>query len=63
MPGLWQVSSEKAFRAGWQTRNFQETALDCLTSFHSKGQTLDWEDYLSPEKEKQVLDAWEHRSS
>jgi len=63
MPGLWQVSSEKAFRAGWQTRPFQETALDCLTCFRSRGQTLDWEDYLSPDKEKQVLDAWEHRSS
>jgi len=62
MPGLWQVSSEKAFRAGWQTRTFQETALDCLAYFRSRGQTLDWEDYLSPDKEKQVLDAWEHRS-
>jgi len=63
MPGLWQASSEKAFRAGWQTRPFQETALDCLTCFRSRGHTLDWEDYLSPDKEKQVLDAWEHRSS
>jgi 2'-hydroxyisoflavone reductase len=63
MPGLWQVSSEKAYRAGWQTRPFQETALDCLAWFRSRGQTLDWEDYLSPDKEKQVLDAWEHRSS
>jgi len=62
-PGLYQVSSEKAFRAGWQTRAFQETALDCLTYFHSLGETLDWSDYLSADKEKQVLDAWEHRSS
>jgi 2'-hydroxyisoflavone reductase len=62
-PGLYQVSSEKAFRAGWQTRAFQETALDCLTHFHSLGETLDWSDYLSADKEKQVLDAWEHRSS
>lgn len=62
-PGLYQVSSEKAFRAGWQTRPFQETALDCLTYFHSLGETLDWSDYLSADKEKQVLDAWEHRSS
>ena len=29
--GLYQVSSEKAFRAGWRTRPFEETALDCLT--------------------------------
>jgi 2'-hydroxyisoflavone reductase len=62
-PGLYQVSSEKAFRAGWQTRAFQETALDCLTYFRSLGETLDWDDYLSAAKEKQVLDAWAHRSS
>jgi len=63
MPGLWQISSEKAFRAGWQTRAFQETALDCLSSFRSRDETLDWNDYLSADKEKQVLDAWVHRSS
>jgi 2'-hydroxyisoflavone reductase len=63
MPGLWQVSSEKAYRAGWQTRAFQETALDCLAWFRSRGQSLDWDDYLSKDKEKEVLDAWEHRSS
>lgn len=62
-PGLYQVSSEKAFRAGWQTRAFQETALDCLAYFHSLNEALDWEDYLSADKEKQVLDAWAHRSS
>lgn len=62
-PGLWQVSSEKAFRAGWQTRGFQETAFDCLSYFRSRGETLDWEDYLSPEKENQVLEAWENRSA
>jgi nucleoside-diphosphate-sugar epimerase len=62
-PGLYQVNSEKAFRAGWQTRVFQETALDCLTYFRSLGETLDWSDYLPPEKEQQVLDAWAHRSS
>jgi len=63
MPGLLEVSSEKAFRAGWQTRPFQETALDCLTYFRSLHETLHWDDYLSADKEKQVLDAWAHRSS
>ena len=63
MPGLWQVSSEKAYRAGWQTRAFQETALDCLTWFRSRGQTVDWEDYLPPDKEKRVLDDWAQHSS
>lgn len=62
-PGLYQVSSEKAFRAGWQTRAFQETALDCLSYFRSQGNALDWTDYLSSDKEKQVLDAWTRRSS
>lgn len=60
-PGLYQISSEKAFRAGWRTRAFEETALDCLISFRSRSETLDWSDYLSPDKEKQVLDAWQHR--
>jgi hypothetical protein len=61
--GLYQVSSEKAFSAGWRTRSFEETALDCLTSYRSRGETLDWSDYLSPDKEKQVLNAWAHRSA
>ena len=61
-PGLYQVSSEKAFRAGWQTRPFEETAFDCLSTFRVNG-TLDWDDYLSADKEKQVLDAWAHRAS
>jgi 2'-hydroxyisoflavone reductase len=62
-PRLFQISSEKAYRAGWQTRAFDETALDCLTNFRSRSETLDWTDYLSPFKEKEVLDAWLHRSS
>jgi 2'-hydroxyisoflavone reductase len=61
-PGLFQISSEKAFGVGWKTRAFQETALDCLGYFRSRRETLDWDDYLTPEKEKQVLDAWEHRA-
>ncbi len=62
-PGAYQISSEKAFRAGWRTRAFEETALDCLTYFRSQGEILDWTDYLSADKEKQVLDAWAHHSS
>lgn len=61
-PGLYQVNSEKAFRAGWRTRAFDETCLDCLLSFRSRSETLNWTDYLSADKEKQVLDAWAHRS-
>jgi len=62
-PGLFQVSSEKAFRAGWRTRAFEETALDCLISFRSRGDALDWTDYLSADKQKQVPEAWMHHTS
>jgi 2'-hydroxyisoflavone reductase len=63
LPGLWQVSSEKAFRAGWRTRAFEETAFDCLAFFRSEHEHLEWTDYLSPDKEKQVLEAWAQRPS
>jgi 2'-hydroxyisoflavone reductase len=62
-PGLYQISSSKAFRAGWQTRGFEETALDTLSFFRSQQETLDWEDYLSPEKEQEVLKAWAAQKS
>ncbi|HKE06971.1 MAG TPA: NAD-dependent epimerase/dehydratase family protein [Candidatus Acidoferrum sp.] len=61
-PGLYQISSEKAYKAGWKTRAFEETALDCLETFRSQGEALDWSDYLPAEKEKAVLNAWAHRS-
>jgi 2'-hydroxyisoflavone reductase len=57
-PGLFQISSDKAFGVGWQTRPFEETAWDCLSSFGLRNEHLDWEDYLSERKEKQVLAAW-----
>jgi 2'-hydroxyisoflavone reductase len=64
LPGVYQVNSEKAFQAGWQVRQFEETAMDCLASYRSGyGDFSAWHDYLSPEKEKQVLDAWAHRSA
>ena len=62
-PGIYQVSSEKAFRAGWRTRPFEETALDCLLFYRSRSETLDWTDYLTEKKEKEVLDAWSHQAS
>ena len=62
-PGLFQISSEKAYRAGWRTREFEETALDCLLSFRVQGESLDWSDYLTPAKEKKVLDVRDQRSS
>jgi 2'-hydroxyisoflavone reductase len=61
--GLYQVSSAKAFTAGWRTRSFEETALDCLIDYGSVGQSMDWSDYLPANREKLVLDAWARRSS
>ena len=60
--GLYRVSSEKAFKAGWRTRAFEETAFDCLNDFYS-GPVMDRPNFLSATKEKEVLSAWAHRGS
>jgi len=60
--GLYQVSSEKAFRAGWQTRPFTETAMDCLEDYYSL-HVMERSNLLSSGKEKEVLDAWAHSAS
>jgi 2'-hydroxyisoflavone reductase len=58
-PGVYQVNSEKAFVAGWHTRPFEETAIDVLESYRLEYPDMsEWHDYLSPEKETEVLDAW-----
>jgi 2'-hydroxyisoflavone reductase len=63
-PGIYQVSSEKAYRAGWKTRPFEETAMDCLASYLAGyGELVGWHDYLSAEKEAKALDSWSHRSA
>ena len=59
--GLYQISSEQAYRAGWRTRTFEETAFDCLNDFYSL-HVMDRPSYLSPAKEKEVLDAWKHHA-
>ena len=59
--GLCRVSSEKAFRSGWEIRPFEETAFDCLLDFRSG--RLQPSTFLSPAKEKEVLEAWKHRMS
>jgi len=60
--GLYRVSSEKAFSAGWVTRPFRETAFDCLNDFYS-GEFNETLSPLSPQKEKEVLEAWARRMS
>jgi 2'-hydroxyisoflavone reductase len=63
-PGVYQVGSDKAFAAGWQTRLFEETARDCLFTYRSGYPDMSgWRDYLSREKEMQVLEAWARRSA
>ena len=59
--GLYRVSSAKAFAVGWHTRPFEETALDCLSDFYS-GQ-LKPSDFLTSQREKQILEAWGKRAS
>ncbi|MGA2857617.1 MAG: NAD-dependent epimerase/dehydratase family protein [Candidatus Sulfotelmatobacter sp.] len=62
LKGLYEISSDKAFRAGWRTRPFEETAMDCLADLYTYG-LISRPAYLSSEKEKAVLDAWAHHSS
>ena len=61
--GIYRVGSEKAFRAGWVTRAFDETAFDCLSDFSAGEMTRST--LLSAAKEKEVITAWRerHRSS
>jgi 2'-hydroxyisoflavone reductase len=60
--GMFQISSRKAFDAGWTQRPFTETALDYLWSIDSLGpddpDLAQWTDELAPELEARVLDAW-----
>jgi len=56
--GFYQVSSRRAFDAGWTLRPFTETALDYLWSVDSMGPDFHWTDELSPEVETRVLGQW-----
>jgi 2'-hydroxyisoflavone reductase len=60
--GLFQISSRKAFGAGWTQRPFQETALEYLWYFDSLDPVVwSWTDELSPEAEARALKAWHER--
>lgn len=60
--GLYRVSSEKAYRAGWRTRSFEETALDVLEDYYSL-HIMEESTFLTDEKEKAVLAAWRKTAS
>ena len=60
---IFRISSSKAYRAGWMTRPFAQTAKDCLESFGALSVTPPtWKDYLSPGKEREALEAWSGQS-
>jgi len=57
--GVFQISSRKAFDAGWTQRPFTETALECLWFFDQLDPGVwEWTDALSPEVEAKTLAAW-----
>ena len=62
--GFDQISSERAFNAGWKPRSLTETASDILEWYRTPGakiwdwrdpQQMPWRDPLTPEKEQAVL--------
>ena len=59
--GFFQVSSQKAFDAGWTQRAFAETAADYLWSIDSSGPDFKWTDELAPDVEARVLELWVSR--
>jgi 2'-hydroxyisoflavone reductase len=57
--GFFQISSQKAFDAGWTQRPFTETALEYLWFFDRLDPDVwQWTDELSPKAEAAVLTAW-----
>jgi len=55
--GFFQVSSQKAFDAGWNTRPLEDTAIDYLESLGELDGFL-WLDELLPDVEARVIRAW-----
>ncbi len=57
--GFFQISSQKAFNAGWTQRPFIETALEYLWYFDQLDPNVwHWIDELSPQVEARVLNLW-----
>lgn len=61
--GFFQISSRKAFDAGWTQRPFAETAADYLWSLDSQGPGFKWTDELAPDVEARVLEQWARRGA
>jgi len=60
MRGFSQVSSQKAYDAGWETRPFRNTALDYLIYVASMKDFV-FRDALSAAKHDELLNAWRSR--
>jgi 2'-hydroxyisoflavone reductase len=57
--GFFQISSQKAFDAGWTQRPFTETALEYLWFFDQLDSNVwQWTDELSAQVEARALAAW-----
>jgi 2'-hydroxyisoflavone reductase len=57
--GFFQISSQKAFSAGWTQRPFTETALEYLWFFDQLDPSVwQWTDELSAQSEASALAAW-----
>jgi nucleoside-diphosphate-sugar epimerase len=59
--GVFQISSKRAFDAGWSQRPFAETASDYLWSIDSAMPAAQWTDELAPDVEARVLERWLRR--
>jgi 2'-hydroxyisoflavone reductase len=59
--GFAQISSKKAFDAGWETRPFRNTALDYLSYVASLNNYV-FQDTLPPSRQEEVLNLWRNRT-
>ena len=57
-----QISSQKAFASGWETRPLRDTAFDCLKYFaFLSGYTF--QDMLPNSKQQEILKRWRNRAN
>lgn len=52
-----QISSQRAFDSGWQTRPLRDTAFDCLQYFSSLN-GYEFRDTLPAAKQEEILTLW-----
>ena len=57
-----QISSQKAFASGWETRPLRDTAFDCLKYFASLS-GFTFQETLATTKQQEILKRWQDRAS